>query len=185
MEFVAFRLLADSWSGNKRVVIGFRTRWQHNSIKLTIFQFLHIYQNNFTEWYRRYLHKYLDVLIPGLGAVNMATEEMCMGPIMCRTRTGECCSVEFIDGEVLCPFSCNIANRQTDVKKGFSLQEIFQVTFLSTAIFDTFRALLTTSTTPLPRRTISKSTTSTTASRTKAAPTFTSSKLKVLKIFMF
>ena len=112
----------------------------------------------------------------GLGAVNMATEEMCMAPIMCRTRTGECCSVEFIDGGILCPVSCNIANRQTDVaevqsQEGISLQDIFQVTFFTATIYNTFTSFLTTT------MSVSTSTTAMTPTTTTTSPTITSGML--------
>ena len=115
----------------------------------------------------------------GLGAINMVPEDICMGPLLCRSRNGECCPLELIGGRSLCPTSCNIADRQTDVadgqvQQGITLQDIFTVTFLSSTIYNTFRSLLTTVTTVT---TTTTTTTATTTVSTTTAPTITSSML--------
>ena len=63
----------------------------------------------------------------------MVSEQMCIGPLLCRTSTGECCSVLLIDGSVICPVSCSagtINSRAVDgadaagVQEGHSLMNI-------------------------------------------------------------
>ena len=105
----------------------------------------------------------------------MAAQEMCMGPILCRTRTGECCTLEVFEGRVICPLSCNLANRQTDVValEGYSMQDIFQVTFLTSTLVNTFTSIFA----PQASSTTATTTTSTTTSTTTTAPTITTSKL--------
>lgn len=45
----------------------------------------------------------------------MVSEQMCIGPLKCRTNSGECCSVLLVDGSVICPATCSVANsRQAD-----------------------------------------------------------------------
>ena len=104
----------------------------------------------------------------------MVTEEMCIGPILCRTRTGECCSLEVFEGRVVCPLSCNI-RRQSQKPGGYSLKEIFGVTFVSTLLYNVLTNIgATTTTTTVPFTT----TTTTTQSTTTTAPTLTLSTLE-------
>ena len=80
----------------------------------------------------------------------MVTEEMCMGPILCRTRTGECCSLEIFEGRVVCPLSCNI-RRQSQKPGGFSLNDVFGVTFVTTLFYNVLTNIgATTTTTTVP-----------------------------------
>ena len=104
----------------------------------------------------------------------MAAQEMCMGPILCRTRTGECCTLEVFEGRVICPLSCNLANRQTDVValEGYSMQDIFQVTFLTSTLVNTFTSVFT-----APATSTTTTTTTSTTTTTTTAPTITTSKL--------
>ena len=94
----------------------------------------------------------------------MAAEEMCVGPILCRTRTGECCSLEFFEGSVVCPLSCNI-RRQSQKLGGHTLNDIFGVTLVSTLLYNVLTNVGATTTTA----TITTSTTTTTT----AAPVIT------------
>ena len=103
----------------------------------------------------------------------MVTEEMCIGPILCRTRTGECCSLEVFEGRVVCPLSCNI-RRQSQKPGGYSLKEIFGVTFVSTLLYNVLTNIGATTTTT----TVSSTTTTTTPSTT-TAPTLTSSMFEI------
>ena len=100
----------------------------------------------------------------------MITEEMCIGPILCRTRTGECCSLEVFEGRVVCPLSCNI-RRQSLRPGGHSLNDIFGVTFVSTLFYNVLTNIGATTTTT----TVPTTTTTTTPSTTTTAPTLTSS----------
>ena len=84
--------------------------------------------------------KILTLCKIGLGAVSMVGEESCMGPILCRSRTGECCSLEFIEGSVICPISCNV-NRQSEVKVGTSLSSIFGVTLVTTLMYNVLTSI--------------------------------------------
>ena len=63
----------------------------------------------------------------------MVSEQMCLGPLLCRTSTGECCSVLLIGGSVICPVTCSvdtINSRQVDgedaAQKGHYLDNIFK-----------------------------------------------------------
>ena len=100
----------------------------------------------------------------------MITEEMCIGPILCRTRTGECCSLEVFEGRVVCPLSCNI-RRQSQNPGGHSLNDIFGVTFVTTLFYNVLTNIGATTTTT----TIPTTTTTTTPTTTTTAPTFTPS----------
>ena len=100
----------------------------------------------------------------------MVTEEMCMGPILCRTRTGECCSLEFFEGRVVCPLSCNI-RRQSQKPGGYSLNDIFGVTFVTTLFYNVLTNIGATTTTT----TVPTTTTTTPPSTTTTAPTLTAS----------
>ena len=105
----------------------------------------------------------------------MAAEEMCLPPLMCRTRTGECCEVTLFEGRVVCPFSCNLANRQSNIDqfvKGFSLNSIFKVTLVTTAFYNIISELLTPSSTAQTTTPISTTTTTTTTT----TPTMTTCK---------
>ena len=104
----------------------------------------------------------------------MVTEEMCMGPLFCRTRTGECCQLVLFEGSVVCPLSCNI-NRQSQNPGGHSLNEIFGVTFVSTLLYNVLTNIG--STTSVPTAT---TTTNTTTPTTTTAPTLTSSMLEII-----
>ena len=102
----------------------------------------------------------------------MVTEEMCMGPILCRTRTGECCSLEFFEGSVICPLSCNI-RRQSQKPGGYSLNDIFGVTFVTTLFYNVLTNIgTTTTTTTVP---LTTTTTTSIAITTTTAPTYTAS----------
>ena len=102
----------------------------------------------------------------------MVTQEMCMGPLLCRTRTGECCQLEFFEGSVVCPLSCNI-NRQSQNPGGYSLNQIFGVTFVSTLFYNVFTNIgSTTATSTVP-------TITTTTIPPTTAPTFTTSMSKL------
>ena len=116
----------------------------------------------------------------------MATESMCMGPILCRSRSGECCLLAFFEGTVICPFSCNPAdggnNRQSDLGQGgYSILEMFQTTLVTTLIFNVFNILSTTSATTATTTITTITTTTTTATTalttmsTTTAPTIISS----------
>ena len=67
---------------------------------------------------------------------------MCMGPLYCIATSGDCCELIILRGRVVCPDSCNdnINTRKTnavvqdDVSDGYSLLDIFKVTFV-TALF--------------------------------------------------
>ena len=105
----------------------------------------------------------------------MVTEEMCMGPLLCRTRTGECCQLEFFEGSVVCPLSCNI-NRQSQNPGGYSLNQIFGVTLVSTLLYNVLNNIgATTTSTTIPTIT----TTITPPTTTTTAPTFTTSMTKL------
>ena len=107
----------------------------------------------------------------------MVNEEMCIGPLQCRTRTGECCNLELFEGSVVCPLSCNI-NRQSENQGGYSLTEIFKTTFVTTLLFDVLSKVGAITTTLL-----TTSTTTTTTETTTTAPTFTSSLLNSLVFY--
>ena len=73
---------------------------------------------------------------------------MCMGPFMCRTRTGDCCGLIYKGGRLICPIRCNLNNnRQTDVaddQGGYSIDFIFKTTFVTTLLFNIFTNIGTT-----------------------------------------
>ena len=41
----------------------------------------------------------------GVGG-NMLAQTMCLAPIYCRARSGQCCLVAFDNGRVVCPSRC-------------------------------------------------------------------------------
>ena len=69
----------------------------------------------------------------------MGMSTMCMGPLYCIATSGECCEVMLLGGRVFCPDTCNddIDTRQSnavaqnDESNGFSLLDIFKVTFVA------------------------------------------------------
>ena len=103
----------------------------------------------------------------------MVAEQTCMGPILCRTRTGECCQLVLDSDRAQCPASCNI-NRQSQQQSGYTLRQVFDVTLVTTFMYNvlTHGAYTTTTTTTSTTTT----TTSTTTTTTTATPMITSSK---------
>ena len=92
----------------------------------------------------------------------MVTEEMCIGPLLCRAQTGECCTLVLFEGRVVCPLSCSI-RRQSQKIGGHSLNDIFGVTLVSTLLYNVLTNIGTTTTTTTTATTISTTTTTTTA----------------------
>ena len=70
----------------------------------------------------------------------MVSQQMCMGPVFCRARSGECCLLVYISNRgLVCPTRCPDGNSRQgndDVQDGYSLLEIFQVTFASFIVSD-------------------------------------------------
>ena len=96
----------------------------------------------------------------------MVAEEMCVGPFICRTRTGECCEVFVENGRLVCPLGCTEdTKRQSDVEGSlrFSLRDIFGTTFLTTLMYQVLTNIGATTTTTTTTTTISTTTTTTTA----------------------
>ena len=103
----------------------------------------------------------------------MVSEEMCVGPFICRARTGECCEVLVENARLVCPLGCtDDTRRQSDVagSQRFSLRDIFGTTLVTTFMYQVLTNIgATTTSTPT---TISTTTTTTT---TTTAPTITPS----------
>ena len=88
----------------------------------------------------------------------MVAQQSCAGPVFCLTVTGECCLLVLDRGRVLCPLSCSDdTNRQSQQQSGYTMNEIFGVTFVSTLLYNVLNNIGATTTT------------------TTTAPTFTSS----------
>ena len=106
--------------------------------------------------------------------------QMCMGPLMCRTSSGQCCGVLYERGRVFCPMNCPSSNnRQTDVagdQGGYSLADIFHTTLVTTLMFNVLASIGATTTVSNPTTTTTTTTTTTIISTT--APTITTSRLK-------
>ena len=123
----------------------------------------------------------------GLGAAA----QMCVGPFMCRTPTGECCQLFYNEGSVVCPVTCkdNI-NRQSDgsdaqVQDGYSLENIFSTTFVAAAMFNFFNSISdSASTSVATTTTASTTTTTTTMTTTTSAPIITTSKYQSAVCFL-
>ena len=104
----------------------------------------------------------------------MVAEEMCVGPFICRARTGECCEVFVERGRLVCPLGCSDdTKRQSDVagSQRFSLRDIFGTTLLTTFMYQVLTNIGATTT--ITTTTIPTTTTTTTAT---TAPTITSSR---------
>ena len=104
----------------------------------------------------------------------MVAEEMCVGPFICRARTGECCEVLVENGRLVCPLGCtDDAKRQVDVagSQRFSLRDIFGTTLVTTFMYQVLTNIGATTT--ITTTTIPTTTTTTTAT---TAPTITSSR---------
>ena len=102
----------------------------------------------------------------------MVAEEMCVGPFICRARSGECCEVFVQQGRLVCPLGCtDDTKRQSDVAgiQRFSLRDIFGTTLVTTFMYQFFTnigATATTTTTTII---------STTTTATTVAPVITTS----------
>ena len=102
----------------------------------------------------------------------MVAEEMCVGPFICRARTGECCEVVLESGRLFCPLGCtDDTKRQSDVagSQRFSLRDIFGTTLVTTFMYQFLTNIGATTTTTTTATTIPTTTTTT------AAPIITSS----------
>ena len=101
----------------------------------------------------------------------MVSEEMCVGPFICRARTGECCEVFVESGRLICPLGCtDDTKRQSDVagSQRFSLRDIFGTTLVTTFMYQFFTNIGATTTTTI--------TTTTTTTSTTVAPVITTSR---------
>ena len=96
----------------------------------------------------------------------MVAEEMCVGPFICRARTGECCEVFVERGRLVCPLGCSDdTKRQSDVagSQRFSLRDIFGTTLVTTLMYQVLTNIGATTTTTTSATTISTTTNTTTA----------------------
>ena len=102
----------------------------------------------------------------------MVTGDSCMGPLFCRSRSGNCCLLEFFRGRVLCPLSCpTIVNRQSQSSSGgFTMAQIFGTTFVTTLMHNVLTNIGATIVTTIPTTTITTTTMATTK-MTKTATT--------------
>ena len=99
---------------------------------------------------------------------------MCATPFYCRTSSGECCSVIFFRGRVICPVSCNFAKRQSDISEGgYSLLDVFQVTFVTALVTNSIFPNM--SLIPSPKSSTNTTTTLTTTQTFTTATTTTTS----------
>ena len=81
----------------------------------------------------------------------MVAQQTCVGPVFCRTPTGECCLLVLDRGRVLCPLSCSDdTNRQSQQQSGYTMNEIFGVTFVSTLLYNVLNNIGATTTTTAP-----------------------------------
>ena len=102
----------------------------------------------------------------------MINDEMCLAPFKCRALTGECCDIFFERGRIFCSLrGCTDTKRQSYVtqNQGFSLQDIFGTTLVTSFMYDVLTNIIATTTTTTAPTTTTKATTTTTA------PTITSS----------
>ena len=83
----------------------------------------------------------------GLGGYSMVSQQMCIGPVYCQARSGECCLLVYIFNRgLVCPARCNedfdskqdgVRDEIDDIQDGYSLLDIFQVTFASYLVRET------------------------------------------------
>ena len=103
----------------------------------------------------------------------MVSEEMCVGPFICRARSGECCEVFVQQGRLVCPLGCSDdTKRQSDVagSQRFSLRDIFGTTLVTTFMYEVLTNIGATATTT------TTTTISTTTTTTTTAPIITTSR---------
>ena len=96
----------------------------------------------------------------------MVSEEMCVGPFICRARSGECCEVLVENARLVCPLGCtDDTKRQSDVagSQRFSLRDIFGTTLVTTLMYQVLTNIGATTTTTTTATTISTTTNTTTA----------------------
>ena len=115
----------------------------------------------------------------------MLTDEMCVGPFLCRDREGSCCEIFFDNGNIICPVSCtDDTNRQSDVaqNQGFSIRDIFGTTLVTTLMFNVLTNIgaATTVSATTTEATITSTTASTiTTTTTTTAPILTTSMFEI------
>ena len=100
----------------------------------------------------------------------MVSEEMCVGPFICRARSGECCEVLVENARLVCPLGCtDDTKRQSDVagSQRFSLRDIFGTTLVTTFMYQFLTNIGATTTTTI---------TTTTTTSTTVAPVITTSR---------
>ena len=105
----------------------------------------------------------------------MVSEEMCIGPFICRARTGECCEVFVENARLICPLGCtDDTKRQSNVagRRRFSLRDIFGTTLVTTFLYQVLTNIGTTTATT----TTSTISTTTTTTSTTATPVITTSR---------
>ena len=85
------------------------------------------------------------------------SQQMCMPPLFCRARSGECCELVYNRGRVFCPLTCTEdVQRQDGEDESLSMEEIFYVTLASSLLNNIFMMNfndnneVTTTTTPTP-----------------------------------
>ena len=102
----------------------------------------------------------------GLGGASMVAEQTCMGPLLCRDQLGNCCELFLFKGRVVCPVSCSDdINRQSQQQSGYTLRQVFDVTLVTTFMYNVLTNIgSTTTTTTIP-------TTATTIPITTTTPT--------------